>query len=884
MSVAVLVFAALLDRVVQQRYQAQERAEVLSRASTMRARLEGQLNSCLSLNQVLVSYVATHPDITQAQFADYARRLIAGHSAVRSVRLARDTVVSHVYPLAGHRAQLGRHLLDLPSQRSAVQRALRSHGTVVAGPVRLAHGGAAFISRTPIYVGAGKPQRYWGLVSVVIDAGTLLQHAGLDGDPGGGVVFALRVGGGPRADGTVFYGPPGLFSADPVTQQVAFPNGSWALAAVRHGGWDRLAPHTWWLRGGGVLIALLVGTIVWLWTRYPDRLWHEVQRTTFELLHMHEQLEDMVAERTTALTRANQALRESEARLAEAQQIARLGNWVWDINANELYWSDEVYRIFGLEPQQFGATYDAFLEHVHPDDRGLVTSAVREALTYFTPYDIDHRVVLPDGGVRVVHEQARVHVDENGRPLRMAGTVQDITERKRSEMQMEHMAYHDPLTGLPNRALLRDRLEHAMAKARRNGGGLALLFLDLDRFKNVNDSLGHDTGDRLLVQVTERLAEQMRDEDTLARLGGDEFTVLLEDVHEVDQVTMFAGKLRQVLQRSFDLDGREIFITGSIGISLYPDDGSSADALMKHADAAMYRAKELGRDEYQFFARDMSLLAHERLALESAMRLALVRDEFRLQYQPIVDPASGKVAALEALIRWEHPERGLMAPDQFIPLAEETSLALDIGQWVLHEACGQSRAWQDADIPPVRIMVNLSPRQFSQGDLARDVAQLLVDNGLSPANLGLEITEHLLLKDDQRVDAILRQLRAMEVPVAIDDFGKGHSAFSYLKRLSVATLKIDRSFVHDLTTNANDAAIAEAIIAMGHKLNLWIVAEGVETADQAQLLLGYGCDLAQGFYYSPPVAAAEIPALLEAHGVTGGCCERQPLPPLIQGA
>lgn len=884
MSVAVLVFAALLDQVVQQRYQAQERAEVLSRASTVRARLEGELNSRLFLNQGLVSYVATHPDITQAQFTDYARRLTAGHSAVRSVQLARDTVMSHVFPLDANRAALGLHLLDLPSQRAAVQRALRTRGTVVAGPVQLAHGGPAFISRTPIYVGTGEQQRYWGLASIVIDAATLLRNAGLTGDPGGGVLFALRGGDGLGAHGADFYGSPALFNGDPVTQQVVFPNGSWELAAVREGGWNRLAPHTWWLRGGGVLIALLVGTIIWLWTRYPDRLWHEVQRTTFELLHMHEQLEQMVAERTAALTRANQALRDSEARLAEAQQIARLGNWVWDINANDLYWSDECYRIFGLEPQQFGATYDAFLERVHPDDHGLVKSAVREALTYFTPYSIDHRVVLPDGSVRVVHEQARVDVDGNGRPLRMAGTVQDITERKCSEMQMKHMAYHDPLTGLPNRALLRDRLEHAMAKARRNGGRLALLFLDLDRFKNVNDSLGHDTGDRLLVQVTQRLSEQMRDEDTLARLGGDEFTVLLEDVHDVDQVTMVAGKLREVLRQSFDLDGREIFITGSIGISLYPDDGDSADALMKYADAAMYRAKELGRDEYQFFARDMSLLAHERLALESAMRLALVRDEFCLRYQPIVDLASGRVAALEALIRWEHPERGLIAPDQFIPLAEETSLALDIGQWVLREACSQSRAWQDGGMRPVRIMVNLSPRQFSQGDLAREVSRLLEHEGLDPASLGLEITEHLLLKDDQRVDAILRQLRAMEVPVAIDDFGKGHSAFSYLKRLSVATLKIDRSFVHDLTTNANDAAIAEAIIAMGHKLNLWIVAEGVETAEQAQMLRGYGCDLAQGFYFSRPVAAAEIPALLEARGVTGGCCENQPLPALVNGA
>jgi diguanylate cyclase (GGDEF)-like protein len=454
----------------------------------------------------------------------------------------------------------------------------------------------------------------------------------------------------------------------------------------------------------------------------------------------------------------------------------------------------------------------------------------------------------------------------------MAGTVQDITDRKHIELQLEHMAYHDSLTGLPNRALMRDRLSHALAKARRVGGRMAVLFLDLDRFKTINDSLGHDVGDRLLRQVSERLERHKREEDTLARLGGDEFTLLLEDVADAEHAAAVAIKLHAALREGFRLDGRELFVTASVGISMYPGDGDDADTLMKHADAAMYRAKEMGRDGYHFYSRELSRQAEERLQLESDLRRALDSDALQLHFQPIVDLTSGRIAAVEALVRWQHPQRGLLAPAEFIPLAEESGLCMAIGRHVLRLACAQSRDWHDAGVPRVRIMVNLSARQFGEDNLAGDIAALLTEYGLKPSCLGLEITEHVLLKDDERVNAGLRDLHELGVPVAIDDFGQGHSALAYLKRLTISTLKIDRSFVRDLTTDPNDAAIVEAVVAMGHTLNLKIVAEGVETAEQAERLRAAGCDLGQGYLFESAVPADQVPALIARCGVLGGGC------------
>ena len=438
----------------------------------------------------------------------------------------------------------------------------------------------------------------------------------------------------------------------------------------------------------------------------------------------------------------------------------------------------------------------------------------------------------------------------------------DLEERKRVEQSIRHMAHHDALTGLPNRTLFRDRLTHAMAQADRYHQKLAVLFLDLDRFKAINDTLGHNVGDQLLKIAAERLRSCVRDCDTVARLGGDEFTVIVDDILDVQDAAVVAQKILDTLSQPFNLHGHEVFISVSVGITLYPNDDESADNLLRNADSAMYRAKEYGRNNYQFYVADMNVKARARLMLESSLRRALDRGEFALYYQPRVDLLSGRVIGAEALLRWRHPEMGLVPPVEFIPILEETGMIIPVGDWVLRQASQQNRAWQDMGLPPIRMAVNLSVRQFIQKDLAESVLRILEQAGLSPEYMELEITEDLLLEHNQTNIITLTKLRNQGIHISIDDFGTGYSSLSYLKRLPIDTLKIDQSFVRDIDTDPDNKAIASAIIAMANSLHLNVLAEGVETDEQLAFLRAQGCNEIQGFSFSHPLPADEFERLL----------------------
>ncbi len=438
----------------------------------------------------------------------------------------------------------------------------------------------------------------------------------------------------------------------------------------------------------------------------------------------------------------------------------------------------------------------------------------------------------------------------------------DIEERKQVERSIRHMAHHDSLTNLPNRALFRDRLTHAMAQADRYQQKLVVMFLDLDRFKAINDTLGHSVGDQLLRIAAERLRTCVRDCDTVARLGGDEFTVIVDDSEDSQTAAVVAQKIVDTFAQPFNLHGHEVFVTTSVGITVYPDDGEQVDNLLRNADTAMYRAKGCGRNNYQFYVADMNVRARERLMLENALRRALVRDEFMLYYQPRVDIYSGRVIGAEALLRWRHPEMGLIPPTEFVPILEETGMILPVGEWALREACRQNRAWQTMGLPPIRVAVNLSARQFVQKDLAGTVEQVLADSGLSSAYLELEITEELLLEHSHANTVTLNKLRDLGVHISIDDFGTGYSSLSYLKRLPINTLKIDKSFVRDITRDSDGAAIASAIIAMACSLRLNVLAEGVETDEQLSFLRAQGCNEIQGYSFSHPLSADDFEKLL----------------------
>jgi diguanylate cyclase (GGDEF)-like protein/PAS domain S-box-containing protein len=456
----------------------------------------------------------------------------------------------------------------------------------------------------------------------------------------------------------------------------------------------------------------------------------------------------------------------------------------------------------------------------------------------------------------------------DGVPVGRVWSFRDITDRRRAEERVEFQAYHDMLTGLPNRLLLRDRLSVAMAHAQRRRQHLALMFLDLDHFKLINDTLGHSAGDRLLQDLAQRLSGCIRQDDTVARVGGDEFTLLFPGLGRGLDAVRMAQKVLKSIAQPFLLDGQELHVTASVGIAIYPEDGKDAESLMSNADGAMYRAKDLGRNNYQLWTSGMNSRALERMALEGRLRRALERDEFVLHYQPILDLATGAIVGLEALVRWQHPERGLVGPDTFIPVAEDCRLIIPIGEWVLGEACRQLRCWHDEGFTGLRIAVNLSARQFQQHDLAETVEAALRDATLPADRLELEITESVAMQSAEWTAGVLRALQRMGVRISIDDFGTGQSSLSYLKHFPLTTLKIDRAFVKDIRVNPDGEAIVRAVIALAHVLKLRVVAEGVETAEQISFLREVGCEEVQGYFYSRPLPAEEIRGVLETGRVS----------------
>jgi len=506
---------------------------------------------------------------------------------------------------------------------------------------------------------------------------------------------------------------------------------------------------------------------------------------------------------------------------------------------------------------------DSIATIVALDDHALVFSRVRQTLEGNedgVPYTF-HAIHKSGRPVEVEALEAAIELD--GHPA-IVGTLTDVTERRRIEAQIVAQAYNDPLTKLPNRARLLDRLDVDLAQARRHERKLAVVYLDIDFFKYVNDSWGHSLGDSLLQSLALRLKRSVREADTVARMGGDEFVILVPELRQSEDLASIAQKLLGLISRPFSLEGRTIQIAASIGIASFPEDGTEPEELLRNADAAMYRAKELGRNNFQLCTRELTVRAAEHLELQKGLRLALENEEFLLHFQPITSIVSGRTVGLEALVRWGHPQKGMVGPTVFIPVAEQTGLILPLGEWVLRSACAELRRWQKDWLPDLRVSVNFSARQFRERNLASMVESALADASLEPRHLEVEITESIAMEGAEIVVANLNVLRNMGVGIAIDDFGTGYSSMSYLKRYPVTSLKIDRSFVTDAPVNPADAGIVRAIIEMAHGSSLNVIAEGVETKEQFQLLQQYGCNEMQGYWISRPQSAAGIDDHLKA--------------------
>ncbi len=688
---------------------------------------------------------------------------------------------------------------------------------------------------------------------------------------------------------------------------------------------------------------------------------------------------------------AEEALRKSEENLAEAQRMARLGSWEWDTKTGEVSWSDEVFRIYGFAPEEFVPTLNKLMEAVHPDDQRLLAQRIQAALRKNEPYDFEHRIVRPDGEVRVVHRRAEVFFDEEGEPLRMVGTVhdvteqkeaedalreseerfrsafedapigvalvgvdrrhlkvnrayremlgysdeellekphpeiihpddreksadrirgilgeetepyaierrylhadgrvvwslssislirdskgepshfvclhQDITERKALEERLEHQAFYDSLTDLPNRVLFLDRLEHALARTRRENGPVAVLLLDLDGFKVVNDSLGHDAGNSVLIDLAVRLEVSVRPGDTVGRIFGDEFAVLLEAPAGIEEARRVAKRIEESLQAPFDVDGREVYVSASIGIALGETAEDRPAEILRHADLAMYEAKRRGKTQHEVYKASLNARAVERLDLENDLRRAIEREEFEVHYQPTIELSTGTIAGFEALARWRHPERGLVVAGEFIVLAEETGMVRLIGRQVVEEACRQAQEWRERYPNKAPLMgVNISVNQFA--NQPNMIPAVLDQTGLDPQGLQLEITERAVMDDAEYSIGKLRKLKDSGLSLAIDDYGMGYSCLYYLKRMPVDSLKIDCSFVEGLGRDPGDEAIVSGTIALAHALGLKVVAEGVEDERQLAKLKDLGCDFAQGYYFAKPLPSEAAGALLAEH-------------------
>ncbi|WP_019595149.1 bifunctional diguanylate cyclase/phosphodiesterase [Thioalkalivibrio sp. ALM2T] len=577
--------------------------------------------------------------------------------------------------------------------------------------------------------------------------------------------------------------------------------------------------------------------------------------TPEQVEHLREAI-DLLTRQVQERMRAEQALQDSHRRLLAAQRVARIGHWDLDLVTDEIQLSPEASVLFGHDDRPRSMTREALIEATHPDDRAALAFALLRLANGETPrFSIRHRLLLPNGEERYMLAEGERAGETPGRIL---GIHQDLTDREKTEQALFKLVNFDALTGLPNRTGLRTRLRAALEDAERQGESLAVLLLDIDRFTSINSTLGHDAGDALLRAFAQRLQNLLRPRDTLARLAADEFAVILTEIDDLEQAKERANAILQHCSEPFAVSGGQHVATSSIGVSLFPQDAHGKDDLLRHATGALHEAKNLGGHTYRFYTQELNSLAREQLELEQSLRAAIHQQEFELHYQPQTGLNRGDTVGVEALIRWHHPERGMVSPGDFIPLAEKTGLIVPIGDWVLRTATQQLAEWDHLGLPPLRLAINLSARQFADPELPERILETLQAAGLAPERLEVEITESVLVEDIDAAAAMLQRLVHLGVSVAIDDFGTGQSSLRYLRRLPLTTLKIDREFTWGIGNDPDDEAITRAIIGLAKTLKLRVLAEGVETEQQHAFLREMGCDEVQGFLLGRPMPATQL--------------------------
>lgn len=813
------------------RYQENLRREVWSDLASVRLKLEAVINRNFAMLRGVVGLVSSDPELSQRNFSEFAGNLIDLEPLLINIAAAPELVIRYIYPEVDNEEALGLNYRSQESQLGMVELARDSRRMVVAGPLELVQGGRAIIGRAPVFVKAPQGgERFWGVISAPMDFDGLLDEVGMSA-PNPEIKIALRhgsVSAAVQAD-AVFFGAASVFSTNPVTMPVSLGAVEWQIAAIPAAGWEQYPPVLKWIKLIGLLLAAAMAAGLYQAIRqFQERL------------------------------QISGDLRRNEGILTRVGRLAEVGGWEIDIRHNREYVSDEVYHLHGLVPVAIASEdKQRWLNYYDDDNRQVVERSIARALD---TGEAQHFELMVNGGepdeawLRHMIEP----VLEGGQVVQLMGVVQDISAIRRADATIQQQASFDTVTGLPNRNLFGDRLQQALQVAERDQRQLAILFIDLDHFKDVNDSLGHGVGDALLAEMGRRFSSEVRSSDTIARLGGDEFTVLLDGAQGSHYFSMIAQNLLAAAQRPVMVGDHQVFTSASIGVTFYPEDGQDVEVLLQRADQAMYAAKNAGRNTVRFFTQTMQDEATRRHQLHMLLAKAMTDKALDVYYQPIIDTYQHKVVKCEALLRWTDPTLGQVSPAEFVPLAEDTGMIVELGEYVMLKACADINQLKSDVGCELSLAFNKSTREFveeSRGHIS--ALDKLREQALFP-NITVEITESLLLQESNDTVSQLRALRDAGVEIAIDDFGTGYSSLSYLRKFPVDILKIDRSFIHEIEKDLESRALVRAIISMAHGLNIDVVAEGVETAGQFQILRDMKCRYVQGYYFSPALSLPEF--------------------------
>jgi diguanylate cyclase (GGDEF)-like protein/PAS domain S-box-containing protein len=780
-------------------------------------------------------------------FDEVAAQMLPLYPGASELVLSVGGRIQNVAPLHGNEKAIGLDLLNYPGQKAEASISRDTGKLTLAGPFELVQGGLALAGRLPVFLSTAQGTSFWGFTEVVMRLPEALTPAQLSQLVARGYNYELWRIHPETGRKQVIDASSRLALIAPVEQTLQVPNGTWTLS---------VAPVEGWRDPLGIGIGIGLGLSFSLLLAY-------LAKVLLELEARREELEMLVARRTASIVagknhrkRAERAARMSKTRLSVTLEATQVSIWDWNITRDRWYVSRSYFTSLGYKYEAGQPDREIWLSRIHPEDRPNVRRMIDQALTgNSSGYEYEARILHADGPYRWISVRGRVvQRDSRGLATRMLGVRIDITEHKEAEERIQRLAHFDALTGLPNRTLLDDRITYAIGMAQRQHESMAVLILDIDKFKNINDTFGHSIGDELLMEVARRMKSSAREDETVARIAADEFILVLPGT-DANRAAHVAQQLLESLSSRYRIEQLELVVTLSIGIAMYPSDGRDFDGLLKCADTAMHRAKDDGRNRYVFFTAEMQAISARKLLVENALRNALERSELQVYYQPQVSLTDGRISGAEALLRWTHPDLGSVPPSEFIAVAEDSGQILQIGTWVLRGAVTQLKAWLDSGLPPMTMAVNLSSVQFRHPNLPELVRQILAEANMPPHCLELELTERVAMGDPLGIIAVMNNLHQLGVRISIDDFGTGYSSLNYLKRFHAYKLKIDQSFVSGVTEDPEDQGIVCAIINLANSLGLHTTAEGVETAGQLAFLRAQGCNEAQGYYFSKPLPA-----------------------------